>query len=94
MEDVTLPPAINPRRVLDCISELLPRVLGRELPDLAADTKLMAELGMRSASMLELLLEIEDALDIQIDVEDIDEVGMSSVADLAGFIVSHSIAAG
>lgn len=93
MEDVTLPPAINPQRVLDCISELLPRVLGRELPALAGDSKLMAELGMRSASMLELLLELEDALDIQIDVEDIDEAGMSSVADLAGFVASHSTVA-
>ena len=37
---------------------------------IAPELKLMSDLGMRSASMLELLLELEDNLDIQIDVED------------------------
>jgi acyl carrier protein len=78
-------------RVFDSISRLLPRVIGRELPVISEDMKLMSELGMRSAMMLELLLEIEDDLDIQIEVEDIDDGSMSSVGDLTDFVASHAI---
>ena len=81
-------------RVFDSISKLLPRVLGREIPAMSEDMKLMSELGMRSASMLELLLEIEDDLEIQIEVEDIDDAAMTSVGDLADFVASHAITDG
>jgi acyl carrier protein len=95
MENETLSPesgAALRQQVFDSICALLPGVLGQELPELSGETKLMAELGMRSASMLELLLAIEDELGIQIDVEDIDEGGMSSVGELADFIATHTIA--
>jgi acyl carrier protein len=82
------------QRVLDSITALLPGVLGRELPELAEGTTLMAELGMRSANMLELLLGLEDDLDIEIDVEDIDEAGMRSVGDLADYVAGHTITDG
>jgi acyl carrier protein len=85
-----LPGADLRPRVFDSISRLLPRVLGRELSTISEDMKLMSELGMRSASMLELLLEIEDDLDIQIEVEDIDDAAMTSVGDLADFVASHA----
>jgi acyl carrier protein len=81
------------QQVFDAISALLPEVLGKDVTGMTADTQLMAELGMRSASMLELLLELEDNLDISIDVEDIDEAGMRSVGDLAEFVAKHSNAA-
>jgi acyl carrier protein len=93
MEDMTITPVAARQRVFDCIYELLPQVLDRQLPAVQADTKLMAELGMRSASMLELLVALEEALDIAIDVEDIGEAGMSTVGDLADFVASHSAAA-
>jgi acyl carrier protein len=69
-------------------------VLSREIPVISEDMKLMSELGMRSASMLELLLEIEDDLDIQIEVEDIDDAAMTSVGDLADFVAGHAITDG
>jgi acyl carrier protein len=97
MDNETLapPPSAELRpKVFDSISRLLPRVLGRELPAISEEMKLMSELGMRSASMLELLLELEDDLDIQIEVEDIDGAAMSSVGDLADFVASHAIADG
>jgi len=78
-------------RVFDSITQLLPKVLGREIPAMSEDMKLMSELGMRSASMLELLLEIEDDLEIQIEVEDIDDAAMTSVGDLADFVAGHAI---
>jgi acyl carrier protein len=96
MENEILPQQTSPprQRVLDRILALLPGVLGRELPGLTEDTKLMAELGMRSASMLELLLGLEDDLGIEIDVEEIDESGMQSAGNLAGFVASHTITSG
>jgi acyl carrier protein len=79
------------QRVYASICALLPGVLGKDLPGLSGDTKLMAELGMRSAGMLELLLGLEDDLDIEIDVEEIDEAGMRSIGDLADFVAGHTI---
>ncbi len=79
------------QRVFDSMSALLPGVLGREMPHVSEDMKLMSELGMRSASLLELLLGVEDDLGIEIDVEEIDAAGMRSVGDLADYVASHLI---
>jgi len=79
------------RRVFDSMSALLPGVLNREMPHVSEDMKLMSELGMRSASLLELLLGVEDDLGIEIDVEEIDAAGMHSVGDLADYVASHVI---
>ena len=79
------------QRALDAIAAVLPRVLDSDALVVAPEMKLMEDLGMRSASMLELLLELEDSLDIQIDVEDIDGVAMTTVGDLADFVASHAI---
>lgn len=80
------------QRALEAIAVVLPQVLNQGTLVIAPEMKLMSELGMRSASMLELLLELEDNLDIQIDVEDIDQAAMTSVGDLADFVASHAIA--
>ncbi len=89
-----LPGAELRPRVVDSISRLLPRVIGREIPVISEGMQLMSELGMRSASMLELLLELEDDLEIQIEVEDIDGAAMTSVGDLADFVASHAVTDG
>jgi acyl carrier protein len=78
------------QRVFEAITVVLPRVLDRDALEITPEMKLMSDLGMRSASMLELLLELEDNLDIQIDVEDITEAAMISVGDLADFVASHA----
>jgi acyl carrier protein len=79
------------QRAFEAIAAVLPRVLGEDTLVIAPEMKLMSDLGMRSATMLELLLELEDSLDIQIDVEDIDEAAMTSVGDLADFVAGHAI---
>jgi acyl carrier protein len=94
-ETMTTQPATALRqRVFDSIGVLLPRVLGREIPPVSDDTQLMSDLGLRSATMLELLLELEDALEMQIEVEDIDEGAMNSVGDLADYIAGHAVTDG
>ena len=88
---IQLPDTGLRQRAFDAITVVLPRVLDSESLVIVAEMRLMEDLGMRSASMLELLLELEDSLDIQIDVEDIDGAAMTSVGDLADFIAGHAI---
>lgn len=79
-------------QVMAGIGALLPGVLKRELPPPTPGTKLFTELGLSSASTLELLLELEDRLDIQIDVEEIDQSDLESVGTLADYIATHTVA--
>jgi len=79
------------QRVLDSMTVLLPRVLKREVAALPESTRLFDELGLSSASTLELLLELEEDLDIQIDVEEIDQDDLESVGALASFVATHTL---
>ena len=78
-------------RVVDAIGTLLPKVLKREVPVMPEDTRLFDELGLGSASTLELLLELEEELDIQIDVEEIDQGDLMSIGTLATFVSAHAL---
>jgi acyl carrier protein len=90
-ETVTAQPDTALRqRVFDSIGLLLPKVLDRETGGVSDSTQLMSELGLRSATMLELLLELEEDLEVQIDVEDIDRGDMNTVGDLANFVAAHA----
>ncbi|WP_406194074.1 acyl carrier protein [Kitasatospora sp. NBC_01560] len=79
-------------RVLQSLGELLPRVLKRDLPEIPADACLFDDLGLTSASTIELILEVEEALDIQVDVEQIGEDDLRSVTSLADYVAGHLIA--
>ena len=79
-------------RVMESIYVVLPEVLaagaaGR--PELSEKTRLMEDLGLTSAATLELMLGLEDALDIQIDVEEIQPDDMSCLGGLADFIAGQ-----
>jgi acyl carrier protein len=79
------------RRAVDTLCALLPKVLGREMPDVSEQTRLM-ELELSSSSTLELMLELEETLDIQVDVEDFDREHLESIGTLATYIAGHSLA--
>lgn len=79
------------QRVMDSIGTLLPKVLKRDMPAMPEQTRLFDELGLSSASTLELLLELEEDLDIQIDVEEIDQTDLASIGSLADFVSSHAL---
>ena len=79
------------QRVLDSIAVLLPRVLKRDLGVISESASLFDELGLSSASTLELLLELEDVLEVQIDVEDISREDLESIGALASFVASHTL---
>lgn len=82
-------------QVIKSMNDVLPRMLGLD-PDhtagLSERTRLMEDLAMTSATTLELLLELEDALDIQIDVEEMKPADVASLGTLADFIAGHVVA--
>ena len=79
------------QRVVDTICSLLPRFVKREMPDASAETRLV-DLNLSSSSMLELMLEVEDAVEIQVDVEDFEDDDMETVGRLATYVAGHSFA--
>ncbi|HEX5405140.1 MAG TPA: phosphopantetheine-binding protein [Pseudonocardiaceae bacterium] len=92
MEQTTVEPDTELRqRVVDSIGTLLPKVLKRDVPAMPEATRLFDELGLSSASTLELLLELEEDLEIQIDVEEIDQNDLTSIGTLADFVSAHAI---
>jgi acyl carrier protein len=80
-------------RVLESMHVILPKLLARDGEDAAFEfsdsMRLMEDLGLTSASTLELMLELEDTLEIQIDVEEIGPADLASLGALADFIASH-----
>jgi acyl carrier protein len=70
---------------------MIPRLTRGEIAEVPEDAALMADLGLTSSTMLELLLELEAALEIEIDVEEIDESNAGTVGRLADYIVGHLI---
>jgi acyl carrier protein len=78
-------------RVVGGIGTLLPRVLKRDITSPSEDARLFDELGLSSSSTLELLLELEEALEIQIDVEEIDQDDLETIGTLASFVAGHAL---
>jgi acyl carrier protein len=80
-------------RVMESIHVVLPKVLARDAEDSALEfsdsMRLMEDLGLTSVATLELMLELEDALEIQIDVEEIEPADLASLGALADFITGH-----
>ncbi len=89
-------PATDPGlrgRVVAATAALLPRVLRREVAPVGEDTRLMEDLGLTSASTLELLLELEEALGVEINVEDVEREDFATVGSLADYIAGHTLPA-
>jgi acyl carrier protein len=83
-------------QIMESVHVVLPKVLslGTEAAaGLSESTRLMEDLGMTSTVTMELMLELEDALDIQIDVEQIEPADLASVGALADFVAGHLVVA-
>lgn len=89
-ETALIDPELRERVALS-MQTLLPKVLKREIPEIAEDTCLFDALGLNSAGTLSLILELKDNLDIQIDVEQIDQDDLRSFGTLADFVAANTI---
>ncbi len=79
-------------RVLETIYIALREALalsGEGAPEFSGQTRLMEDLGMTSVAMLELMLGLEDALHIQLDIEEIQPDDVASIGALADFVAGQ-----
>ncbi|WP_432828454.1 acyl carrier protein [Dactylosporangium sp. CA-092794] len=82
----TLAEATDRRQILDAIVAALSDVLRQELTDVAEETRLFDDLSLDSTSVLGLLMALEDALDMQVDPESLEQRHLETVGTLADFI--------
>ena len=69
---------------IDTARAILSKVSGQDASSLNEEMSLVADLGIDSAKALQLLADLEDALDIEIDDED--AARMNTVADVLGYV--------
>jgi acyl carrier protein len=82
----TLAEATETKQILDAIVAALSEVLRQELTDVAEETRLFDDLSLDSTSVLGLLMALEDALDMQVDPENLEQRHLETVGTLADFI--------
>ncbi|TCO44778.1 acyl carrier protein [Actinocrispum wychmicini] len=75
--------------VVAAIESALRDVLAGDLPELGEDTRLFDDLGLESASVLELLMIVEEATGITVDAEELDIDDLRSVRSFADFVESR-----
>ncbi|HEX4724000.1 MAG TPA: acyl carrier protein, partial [Pseudonocardiaceae bacterium] len=63
--------------------------LADELPELGEDTRLRDDLGLESASVLELLMIIEDTAGITVDATEFDFDHLRSIRTFADYVESR-----
>jgi acyl carrier protein len=77
-------------RLVAAIGTALSRVLRRDWPELTEQTRLMADLGLDSTNVLELLMELEDELGLSIDAELLEARDFDNVGTVADLVVRHA----
>lgn len=81
-------------RIMESILVVLPKVLSLDTDAaavLSESTRLMDDLGMTSTVTMELILELEDALEIQIDIEEMEPADVASISTLADYAAGHMV---
>ncbi len=68
--------------------EIVAAISGKEVADLDPKLDLVADLGIDSPKALQLLLDLEEALGIEISDED--AAKMDTVGDVLGYLGSHA----
>jgi acyl carrier protein len=79
-------------RIMESIHVVLPKVFSLDTDaaaGLSGSTRLMEDLGMTSAVTIELILELEEALEIQINIEELEPADVASISALADYVAGH-----
>ncbi|WP_430789509.1 acyl carrier protein [Actinoplanes sp. G11-F43] len=77
------------QQIVTVIVSVLEEVLNQELTDVTAETRLFDDLNLDSTGVLALLMSLEDALDMQVDPEDLQKSDLDSVGSLAAFVAGN-----
>jgi acyl carrier protein len=79
--------AATSTRVIDTLKDIAIKVLKLEMPASALNEQTnLYELGLESLNVVELLVEIEAAFDIVVDVEDLNGEMFAVLGDVAAFV--------
>ncbi|MFI1418654.1 acyl carrier protein [Streptomyces sp. NPDC020731] len=71
--------------VFSTVSTCLHKVLGREV-SIEPETNIISDLGLDSLQMIEFLLTVEDALEVELDFENMDMDYLQSVDAFCHFV--------
>ena len=71
-------------KITDTTLSILARLSGKTPPDLLPEMHLVGDLGIDSPKALELLIELEDAF--QIEIEEEDAAKMETVGDVLAYV--------
>ncbi len=74
-------------RLQDRLRQLVSSQLGVELDELAADARILDDLGADSLDVVELVMAIEEAFDIVVLDEDVE--GMQTVGDVESYLAGR-----
>ncbi|WP_117212769.1 acyl carrier protein [Allorhizocola rhizosphaerae] len=74
------------QEIFDAIVSALDEVLRQDLSGVTEQTRLFDDLNLDSTGVLGLLMALEDALDMQVDPESLEQRHLESVGALASFI--------
>lgn len=72
--------------VQNAVIRALSRVIGTDLPDVTAQTKLFDELALDSTSVLELLMAIEEDLGVEFDPDNLEMQHFATVGSLSEYV--------
>jgi acyl carrier protein len=78
----------NRARVVAGIITALGAVLEEDVPELTEDSKL-ADVGLDSTGVLELLMQLEETLGVEFDTDNLEMSHFESVRSLAGFVATE-----
>lgn len=87
--DLAAAPAADRASVVAAVLAALVEVLDRPLPEATEATRLFDDLGIDSTSVLGLLMNLEDTLDIEIDTDSLEQHHLETVGTLADFTLEN-----
>lgn len=76
-------------RIVTAITSVLAQVLDYELPELTERSRLFDELGLDSTGVFELLMQLEEALDVEFDTDNLEMAHFETVRSLADFVAAE-----
>ncbi|HYS39641.1 MAG TPA: acyl carrier protein [Pseudonocardiaceae bacterium] len=74
------------RAAVTVIETALRDMLEHDIPDLGEDTRLFDDLGLESASVLELLMIVEDVAGISVDAQELSLDDLRSIRSFADYV--------
>jgi len=84
---------MNREQTVEHIRVALSVVLDREIPQLDADARLVADLGLDSTNVVELMLALEDSIGLEVDLDELEPEVFDTVATLVDFMTAEALGA-